>query len=498
MKKRITAFLLLMLITSGTILTACSDTGNNNSETTAETTSVQATETEAAPEYTSPGSDYNGSDFIIASFDYSEGSTVWMASSYCEAYVEEQNGDVINDAIYERNMAVEEDLNVNIGVFSLSNLSNGAAELQKVILAGDHVADIGLVNGSGLPKMFGVSGEYLVDLYELEGIDFTNSWWDQRSIEEFDILGSLFTVSGDISLWGQFAPMVYFFNKAMVEDFSLGNMYDMVRDGAWTIDKLIEMCQTVSGDLNGDGIMDTNDAYGLCHQLSLLRNFVEAFDIRVTEKDSDGISQLVLNNERTVEAVEKVVPLLNDDKITIGTHKFKGYNNVFFDLHLAKFKENTILFNFNQLLCTIDMRDMETDFGIIPSPKLNEEQEEYVSPTSTWWATYLIVPITNGDLLKTGEVTEALGYYSQQIISPAYMDVTVLDKTLRDTDSEEMVNLVLDTIGYDLANYFNWGGITGLISGLSTGNNTNFASMWAANEEKVQAAIDATFDGFLA
>ena len=112
-----------------------------------------------------------------------------MATKYCEAYEEEQNGDVINDAIYERNSAVEEDLNVKIGVFSLSTFANGATELQKVILAGDHVAEIGLVNGSGLPKMLGEKGEYLVDLYDLEGVDFSNSWWDQRCQEELEILG---------------------------------------------------------------------------------------------------------------------------------------------------------------------------------------------------------------------------------------------------------------------------------------------------------------------
>nr|MBQ4318919.1 hypothetical protein [Clostridia bacterium] len=126
----------------------------------------------------------------------------------------------------------------------------------------------------------------------------------------------------------------------------------------------------------------------------------------------------------------------------------------------------------------------------------DEAQDEYVSPTSGWWSTYLIVPITNGEMKMTGEVVEAMGYHSQQTTVPAYMNVTVLDKTLRDTDSEEMINLVFDTISYDLARFFNWGSITNTISAFGTGNNTNFASVWAANEAKIQTALDATFEGF--
>ncbi len=498
MNKKLLSALLALLTVASISLTACSDSTDGG--TTNDTTAADGAETTTeavVSEYTKPSSNYEGAEFTIASYDYEDQPGYWKASLYCEAYAETQDGDVINDSVYERNRTVEEELGVSIKLFPMSTLGSGVNELAKFVLAADPVCDIALMNGSGLKTMFGVKGEYLTDIREIEGLDLTHSWWDQKSVEEFDILGRLYAVTGDISLWSKYAPIVYFFNKQMVEDYNLGDMYQMVRDGKWTLDQLAKFCADVSSDLDGDGTMTQTDAYGMCHQLSLLTDMLLSCDIRLTTKDDEGISRLSVNNERTIEAVEKIVPLLNNDQITVSTSKFTGYNNTFMDLHLVMFKENRVLFNQNQLLITMNMRDMETDFGIIPAPKLNEAQNEYVAMHSPWWSTYLIVPITNTNLKMTGEVCEAMGYYGQQIVAPAYMDVTVLNKTLRDTESEEMINLVLDNIQYDLGRFFDWGGISGVISGLSTKNTTNFASAWAANEEKIQAAIDATFEGWI-
>ena len=56
-------------------------------------------------------------------------------------------------------------------------------------------------------------------------------------------------------------PFCMFVNKAMLADHGFDDMYHTVREGKWTIDKLIEMTATVSGDLNGDGKMDSADRW---------------------------------------------------------------------------------------------------------------------------------------------------------------------------------------------------------------------------------------------
>jgi len=71
----------------------------------------RAAETEPA-EYVVPGVDYDGADFTVAAIDYTiSGGGTWEAQNYCDAY-SEATGEVLHDALFERNSSVMEDLNV--------------------------------------------------------------------------------------------------------------------------------------------------------------------------------------------------------------------------------------------------------------------------------------------------------------------------------------------------------------------------------------------------
>ena len=496
--KRILSCLLCLTMLAA-FAASCGEAPENPSVTQAAVseTASSGAETTEAPAYLPPDSDYEGASFCVASYDYSDSAAVWKASTYCEAYVDEFDGDAINDAIYMRNQKVEEELNVRFTLYPMATLADGGKALNVLILAGDDSVDLGLVNGSCLPTIFGERAANLLDLYDLEGIDFDNSWWDQNSRRELEIYGKLNTITGDVCLWRSFAPIIVFFDKQLVEDYALGDMYGMVRDGQWTLDRLISMSETVAHDLNGDGVMGVEDCYGMAEQLSLVANLLFPCNVRISRKDSEGRSQLTLNSDRTATAIEKIVPFLNNDQVNIIANKYSGkYNNVFFDLHLAMFKENRLLFNLNQLLITLDLRDMDADFGILPDPKFDESQDDYLTDFSLWWSTFVIVPVTNGELRMTGEVLESMGYHAQELMTPAYMDVTVRNKTIRDEESAEMLEMILGSISYDLACFYNWGGVLTMINNLGVNNNSNFASAYAAIETKVQAALDATFDAW--
>ena len=83
------------------------------------------------------------------------------------------------------------------------------------------------------------------------------------------------------------APITVFFNKQLVEDYALGDLYALVRDGQWTLDRLISMSEAVAHDLNGDGAMGVEDCYGMAEQLSLVSNMLFPCDVRISTKDSE-------------------------------------------------------------------------------------------------------------------------------------------------------------------------------------------------------------------
>ena len=496
MKKTLAALLALLTIAM-TTLASCGggDTSANtpNDTASADTTAAETAETTTAAEYQAPGVNYDGAEIVIAA--YSSDSYFWQAASYCDAFAAEENGDPINDALYQRNRKVEETLGVKITPYECDVSSRNIAEkLTPLILAGEDLVDAAFVTGLGIPTMIG-TGDMVYDLNTIDTLDLDASWWDEKSIEQLTILDKLYCVTGDISLYANFAPIVYFVNKQMVSDFNLGNPYDMVRNGQWTIDKAIEMMQKVGRDINGDGVRDINDSYGMLCETGSLNYMLLAAGVRFSETDSDGIPQIVFNSEKTVGLIEKFVTLMNDRNSVTYATQYSGFGNVFTEVFIPMFMENRGLFYNNQLLVAMQLRNMEADFGILPSPKYDEAQENYITGANNSWISFILVPVTNSQLDMTGHVLDCMGYYGQQIVTPAYIDTTVMGKALRDDDSAEMLELILGSRTFDIANFYNWGSInTALTSTLVSANNTDFASAYATREEGILSALQKTID----
>lgn len=128
----------------------------------------------------------------------------------------------------------------------------------------------------------------------------------------------------------------------------------------------------------------------------------------------------------------------------------------------------------------------------MPLPKYDEAQKDYISIANTFFSDHVIVPSTNPNLEMTGIILEAMGYYSQQLIVPAFIDKTVMNKSVRDEDSAKMIELVLATQTSDVAFIFDWGKINSNFATMAGANNINFASSYASIESNIDAALEKT------
>ncbi len=493
MKKILASLLALLTVLS---MAACASDAATTSDTTASDVAdveTTAAETTVASEYVDPGVDFGGAEFYIASYD--SDNVFWQAATYCDAYVEEENGDPINDSVYRRNAAVEDELNVKLICRGFNDGSSGrniANKVKPLILAGDDKLDMMYITGDGLSSLLGTGN--IIDLASIPTLDLSHSWWDEESVTSLSLLGSSYAVTGDASLYANFAPVIYFMNKQVAEDYSLGNLYDVVRDGSWTVDTALEKVRAVTADVNGDGVRGVEDVYGLCGAPSMIMYAFDSSDIRLTKNDADGVPEPILNNAKTVGLIEKLVPFyLDREYVTLATD-YSGYGNVYTDVFVPMFAENRVLFYNNQLLVAMNLRNMESDFGVLPNPKYDEAQDGYISTQSNSWASFVTVPTTVRDLNMTGYILDALGYYGQQYVTPAYIDTTVMDKALRDDDSAEMLEIILGSRHYEIAYYYNWGGIGSLVTAMVTGGTTDFASKYAAIEDTVAAKITETIE----
>ena len=247
-KTRILAMLLaaIMLFSTG-----CA--GSSESSETADTTSTAETaETAAETELTAelPDKTYGGEEVMFLT-SLNKGYD-WYTSY--EIYAAEMNGQLINDAVFTRNQQIEELLDIRIAETKMENAHTVAKE---TLIAGDDQFDVVMpyINNTISLATQGL----LMDLNTIPYLGLEKPWWDQRANENMLIADKLFFSTGDIAILDNECTMVMFFNKDMIEQYSLENPYELVKEHKWTIDKVGEMASVVTHDLNGDGKLDVKD-----------------------------------------------------------------------------------------------------------------------------------------------------------------------------------------------------------------------------------------------
>jgi hypothetical protein len=504
MKRILTGLLILTMLTSLLLFSCGKDSNgsgdtNNNKESGDNVAVADVTDTDIVKqeEYMPKDVDYGGYKFRMIGYGSYEGS--WKAVTYSEIFAEEENSDPINDAIYKRNRTVEALYGIEIALtpgISYADRGAHAGTVLKSIKAGDDNFDAGLIIGYQMPKLL-TTPNALIDLKTIGSLDLTNKWWDQKSIKELSVANHVLTMTGDMSLYGALGTVVMYANKELLKEFSLEDPYKLVRDGAWTWDKLQEMCKTVVKDLDGNGKIDHNDQVGIMTEGGSLLLSLMAGGQRITVKDEDDLPVLAINNERTSKSIDTLLGVMRDKTTNMNTGDVTGFGNAFFEFTMPKFRDGKALFFYHQLFSALNLREMEADFCILPAPKLDAEQPGYNSVASEWWITYLFVPQTNQDHERTGIILDALGYYSQKLIMPAFYDVTVTNKVARDESSVEMLDIILKNRVYDLATVYDWSSISGMFSDIYNKGQNNFVSAYEKKEAAIQKAIDKTLDELL-
>lgn len=139
---------------------------------------------------------------------------------------------------------------------------------------------------------------------------------------------------------------------------------------------------------------------------------------------------------------------------------------------------------------------MESDFGLLPLPKANEEQAEYSTYLHPDNATSVVVPVVNTELDRTGIILEDMAFYSSELVRPAFYDIMLKSKFARDNDSARMLDIILSRTTVDLALIMKNSGIDidNLMRTAATKGTTDILSTIAANEQKYNTILDKAVD----
>ncbi|MCL2815434.1 MAG: hypothetical protein FWD23_12610 [Oscillospiraceae bacterium] len=489
----ISIVLLLLIVTAA--LTSCGNSKTDDSDDVKQTTDQNQPPSEeqaAQPEFTPvEGADYGGYKFRILGYDGAD-KGLWQIMHISEIIAEEEIGEPIHDAVYRRNREIEALYNVEIAcVVTTCYPEDFVPKFTKAVAAGDDTFDAAFLRGANLPVLS--TKNMACDLYTIPSLQLSKSWWDQNSVGAMSIGGKLSAVISDANLYSAIAPIVVFANKKLITDNDIGDVYKLVRDGKWTWDVMYDIAKSAAKDLDGDGVITKDDQLGLVMQHLLLQAGINSAGEYITPKNEEDIPVFAPNIAKIAGMAEKLVAFFSDKTVTVSAESMTGYSNQFYDFILPKYCNNQILFFVNQLLFSFNLRDMEADFAVLPLPKYDENQDKYGSVTASWWGTYTVIPITCTDTGRTANILDAMGYYAQKYVMPAYYDRTVTNKLLRDDDSAEMMDIIMKNRVFDLAELYNWGNINGILAGISnSGKSDTVVSQLEKIESKVNSDIQKT------
>jgi len=388
----------------------------------------------------------------------------------------ESDGETLNDAGAERNNLVAERLNVT---FETVELDDPVPTFRQSVMAGETVYDFMLPHATGgIAAM--VTDQLLYDWNTLEYVDFSQPWWNTTMTESLGIGGKLFYASGDIVMTWQGMQTVIF-NKTYLSGMELEkDLYDTVFDGEWTMDYMAQIIKGHSKDLNGDGKMTEVDQYGLLDNKGTGYSYMYAADQRVSVPDSEGYPVLTLNTERMAEIVNKYYNLV---------HSGETYLDIYSNASYPTSTYRNIIIEGRAFLSTLDvgglysyLREIEFDFGLLPMPKFDEAQENY----RVFCGAGLIgVPSNVPDTARTGAVAEALAYYSYREIRPAFFDIVLENKAVRDENSYRVLQLMHENKVFDFGFNFDGTGYNLIKEVVVDKKSTDFASLYAKKEKVI-------------
>ena len=410
---------------------------------------------------------------------------------------EEQTGEVVEDAVYDRNKSVEERLNIVFRSDSYDFKWNEVAgEISKYIMAGDAGYDVFLGNQAGITQL--VTENVFVNTNDIQYLDFTQPWWNNNFMDELAIGDdNRFYLTGDFFMDSLFWTRAIFFNKKIYADFydDADELYRDVLDGKWTIDRMAEISKAVFVDLNNNGKSDADDQLGFGTYLTMSSSdpFVYGSDVVFTERDADGYVSLSMMSDDAVKLAEKVVDFFYQEGSYFNFDGDAPKENVFI--------EGRMMFLGNSNLGSAkNLRDMKDDFGFLPYPKFDEEQEAYKNLVHD--ANMLgAISVASQNLDIVGAVLEALSAETYRYVTPAWYETALKVKYSRDDLSSQMIDLIHDSATTHFLYAYNYAlNNIGLVyRDLVTKNNTDYASAIKSKEkaatkllEKVIAAFEDT------
>ncbi len=373
--------------------------------------------------------DFGGYEFRICTRERNFFHSNWITDDF--------DGSGINDAIFQRQNQVAEEL----GVTFVEELVQQTEPARVAVMAGSD--DYDMINARCSDAWSYAEQDLVVPISELPYIDLEQSYWDDNLNAAMSIGGVMYFATGASNITAYDFTHALLFNKQMVADYQLDMPYALVEAGTWTIEEFATMAEDVTMEVEGS---DDENIYGYLSQpKAVLPGFWIGSGMLSIEKNAEDLPEFVLpENTAFVDLFDLMYEITYDSGVWYENKSRENEDPTLLDM----FQSDRGLFYSTSFFYIEKLRGMVTDFGILPYPKYDEKQEEYYSRIEG--CEMSCVPITTVDKERTSAVLEALASSSAQTVEPAYYDITLKKQAARDNDSSEMLDIIFQNRVFDL------------------------------------------------
>ncbi len=497
MNKKIALFLAMVLALAPVSMTAC---GEGTTETTADTTPANGETTEAVETEFNPyaGYDFGGKALRVFSsaddFDSTNAHFLIGGSG-------ETNGEIVNDAVYARNIKVEEGLNVKLeytpGDWDYGEIPAG---IDQLIMAGDSVYDV-MINDIFRLVESSVKGQ-LHNVAKTDKLNLDAPYWYKAAMEDLVMVpDAMYIMLGDYFADSLASAHVLYYNKDIILDnYADANyLHNIILEGKFTQDVMVQIMETCALDLNGDGTMVQGDRMGYIvpGYWGPMMPVVTGFDVDYITRDDKGNVSFNFNNERSVEVITACNELFHHET---SLRAVEG-DTIQGTIHTLMANGQGVFAGYLRLSDFGDMRDYETTIGLSPYPKLNEAQEGYVSSlhdTSEVGSVLLTTPVTDLDFVFT--CLDFLAMEAAEMVIPVWFEEALKVKYSAGEEDAAVLDIIRDSIdkpfalGYQSA----LGGypLPACFLNLINANSNDFASNYQKTKDAGEAALASVVDAF--
>lgn len=398
-------------------------------------------------------------------------------------------GDLLNDAVSARNNNIEEKYNVKLKVYKSDTINQ---DIRNDINGDMGAYDVVMPTLATCAQY--AQSKYFYDLNSIENMDLDAPWWDENANKSFSVGGNLYFTTGDITILNKVCTPSILFNKNMIDEYSLDNPYELVRDNEWTFDKMVEMAKEVTAVNVPDDIASTDNVYGMLAANDTALLLYGAAGETLCGKNSDDYPYLSLGSERSIKIGQELLSTLSEGEWCVFADEFE---EPIWVTSFAPFLEGRILFRPSGFSATTKARQQsDLNFGILPTPLWEKSQSDYYSYCGTGEVAGLAIPVSCEDKEFSAYMADIYAAEAKNTITPAYYEVNLKGRDIRDDESLEMLDIIFDNIVYDVGEVYNFGTLKNMFIGLLKDRSSDIVSEFDAVKESAEYDISETIDKY--